>query len=231
MKKYITSTLLCLVFLHITYAQVNAYPEIAQICTPDKYLTGSSIYGKNFYFDSKWVKGKLLKADNSIVSNDSFFFNFDKIDRRLLITTDFKKIYEIDRREFKAVLFYWQDSAYTFKHIDFINDKDLFQVIISDKAKYSLFKVMRTTILKAASYYSSSNSPFDRYQDIPEYYIFFPNREYKKIFLLKKAVIERAFNLNPDYQKVEDYLNSTGHKEYEENELIKLILYLNKMAV
>jgi len=234
MKKYITSTLFCFAILHMTYAQGNAYAEIAQITTRFKYLDEGSLYGKNFYFDSKWVKAKLLRADNSIVSNDSFLFNYDKIDRRLLITTDFKNIFEVDRREFKAVLFYWHDSSFVFKHINFINDKDLFQVIINDNGKYSLFKVMRTKLIKAnygeASFYSSGPSKSDRYQDIPEYYIFFPNRGYKTIFFLKKAAIERAFDLDPDIDKVEDYLNSTGQKEYKECDLIQLILYLNKMA-
>jgi hypothetical protein len=232
MKKYITSTIVFLACLHISHAQGNASAEISKICKPYFYSGGGSLFGKNLYFESVWVKAKLLKADNNIISSDSFLFNFDKIERKLLVTADLKNIFEIDRREFKAILFYWHDSTYIFKHINFINDKDLFQVIINDNGKYSLFKVIHTKFIKAnnsgvGSLLPSAFGALDRYQDVAEYYIFFPNREYKTIFNIRRTSIERIFDLNPDTEKVENYLHSTNNKEFGENDLIQLILYLN----
>jgi hypothetical protein len=236
MKKYITCTLFTLSITYILYAQGNARSEIYQISTPFTYANDISLNGKNFYFDSSWVKAKLLVANNKIISSDSFLFNFDKIDHRLLITTDFKRIFEIDRREFKAILFYWHDSAYIFKHINFINDKDLFEVIISDDTKYSLYKVTRTKLVKGHYGGSSSSATNDRSSDVyinePEYYIFFPNREYRTIHFLKRASIERIFKLNPDSDVVSDFLRTAGDKGlYGENELKQLILYLNKQVL
>lgn len=232
MKKQITCTLLSLVISYVLHAQGSARSEIYQISTPFPYANDISFNGKNFYFDSSWVKARLLSANNTILSSDSFLFNFDKIDHRLLITTDFKRVFEIDRREFKAVLFYWRDSAYVFKHINFINDKDLFEVIISDNNKYSLYKVVRTKLVKGhygGSGFSATNDrSSDKYLDDKEYYIFFPNREYRIIHLIKKTAIERAFKLNPDSDIVDEFLSMTGNKEqYGENELKQLILYLN----
>jgi hypothetical protein len=232
MKKNITCTLLCFAISYITHAQGKERSEIYQISIPFPYANDISFNGKNFYFDSSWVKARLLSANNTIISSDSFLFNFDKIEHRLLITTDFKRVYEIDRREFKAVLFYWHDSAYVFKHINFINDKDLFEVIISDNMKYSLYKVVRTKLVKGHYGGLSASSTYDktqdRYQDDKEYYIFFPNREYRIIHLLKKGNIERAFKLNPDSEIVDEFLSMSGNKDlYAENELKQLILYLN----
>jgi hypothetical protein len=233
MKKYITCTLLCFSISYILYAQGNVRPEIYQISTPFPYANDITLNGKNFYFDSSWVKARILAANNTIISSDSFLFNFDKIDHRLLITTDFKKIFEIDRREFKAVLFYWHDSAYIFKHINFINDRDLFEVMVNDNSKYSLYKVMRTKLVKGhygGSSYSATNSRTnDVYIDAAEYYIFFPNREYRTIHLLKRSSVERVFKLNPDSELVSQFLNMPGNNEmFGEHELIHLIQYLNK---
>ena len=236
MKKSIICTLLSILFSYILYAQGKLSPEISQISAPFPFANDISLNGKNFYFDSSWVKARILASDNRIISNDACYFNFDKIDHRLLITTDFKKIFEIDRREFKAILFYWHDSAYVFKHINYINDKDLFEVIINDDAKYSLYKVTRTKLVKAhygGSSFSATNDKMgDVYVNEAEYYIFFPNREYRKIHLLKRSAIERLFKLNPDSDIVNEYLQMSGNKQvYAEKELKELILYLNSQEL
>ncbi|HEY8733411.1 MAG TPA: hypothetical protein VIL90_02520, partial [Puia sp.] len=140
---------------------------------------------------------------------------------------------EIDRREFKAILFYWHDSAYIFKHINFINDKDLFEVIINDNSKYSLYKVIHTKLIKGhyggSAFSATNDKSADVFQDDAEYFIFFPNRQYRTIHLLKKAAIQRIFKLNPDSDLVDEYLRNTGNKDqYRENDLKQLILYLNR---
>ncbi|HXB28715.1 MAG TPA: hypothetical protein VNW49_02795, partial [Puia sp.] len=199
-------------------------------------LNQGSFKGKNLLFDGNWVKGKLLTSNNSIVSGDNFLFNFDKIEHKLLITADYKNIFEIDRREFKAALFYFNDSAYVFKHIYFINDKDLFQILVNDETRYSLYKVIHTKLIKETFGINAISTPGstafrEKYVDMPEYYIFFPNREYRSIFTLKKGPIERIFELNRDSEKVNEFLKMTTSKVYDENELIQLILFLNKESI
>jgi hypothetical protein len=236
MKKYITCTLLSITISYIIHAQENVHPDITQISKPFTDLTQGSFKGKNLLFEGNWVKGKLLTSNNSIVSCDSFLFNFDKIEHRLLITSDFKKMFEIDRREFKAALFYSDDSAIVYKHIYFINDKDLFQVLVFDETRYSLYKVIHTKLIKESFSMNLISTPGssgfrEKYVDMPEYYIFFPNREYRSIFSLKKGPIERIFELNRDSEKVNEYLKMAGGKVYSEDDLIKLILYLNKESI
>jgi hypothetical protein len=192
--------------------------------------TGYS-FGQNLYFGNHWLKAKLLRADNSVDGNDSFFFNFDKIDRNLLVTRDLRDIRAIDYREYKAVVFYFNDTAVLFKHLDFINDKDLFQIMINGKEKYSLCKVVRTKIVKpfyGAGTYSPKASPLDRYQDVIFYYVFFPNKDYKKLTLLKKSGVERMFRLDPDAPRVNDYFQVNDKKDLKEEDLVQLISYLNK---
>ncbi|HTB24796.1 MAG TPA: hypothetical protein VK711_05470 [Puia sp.] len=236
MKKYITCTLLSITISYIIHAQENVHPDITQISKPFTDLTQGSFRGKNLLFEGNWVKGKLLTSNNSIVNGDNFLFNFDKIEHRLLITADYKNMFEIDRREFKAALFYFNDSAYVFKHIYFINDKDLFQILVNDETRYSLYKVVHTKLIKETFGINTISTPGntafrEKYVDMPEYYIFFPNREYRSIFTLKKGPIERIFELNPDSEKVNEFLKLTNSKVYDENELIQLILFLNKASI
>jgi hypothetical protein len=233
MKKNITCLLLAVVLNHTIYAQGNAYSDLAKLGKLSKIQIDSGyIPYKSYFFNGEWVRAKILTSDNSVLSNDSFLYNFDIVNRTLMITTDLRNVFEIDHREFKAVVFYVRDSAYLFKHIDFINDKDLFKVLINSKEKYSLCKLIRTKITRAsyALGLPSGNkpSPLDNYTDISMYYIFYPNKEYKKIFLLKKSAIEKMFRLDPDGQKVSDYLNQMGKNELDESDLIQMITYLNQ---
>lgn len=236
MKKYITCTLISITISYIIHAQENVHPDITQISKPFTDLYQGSFSGKNLLFEGNWVKGKLLTSNNSIVNGDNFLFNFDKIEHRLLITADYKNMFEIDRREFKAALFYFDDSAYVFKHIYFINDKDLFQILVNDETRYSLYKVIHTKLIREAFGINTISTPGaaafrEKYVDMAEYYIFFPNREYRSIFTLKKGPIERIFELNPDSGKVNEFLKMTNSKVYDENELIQLILFLNKASI
>ena len=224
MKKNITCTFFCFVILCISHAQDSVHPTFDKISTP--YIYFERVFnGKTLLFDNTWVRAKLLTANNSTISNDSLLFNFDKIDQRLLVTADFKKVSEIDWREFKAILFYLHDSAYVFKHIYYVSNKDLFQVLITDDGKYSLFKTIRTKLVRG----EYTSRAIDEYVDMPEYCILFPNKEYRTFHLLKKGSIEKVFKLNPDRDTVDNFLNSAGNKEqYSEEDLIRLITYLNK---
>jgi hypothetical protein len=234
MRKYITSTLLCLSISYIIHAQENVYPDVAKISKPFVSNSLTPFKGKNLYFGGDWVKARLLTSNNNILSSDTFFFNYDKIDRRLLVTSDFKSIFEIDRREFKAIEFYLNDSAYFFKHIYYINDKDLFQILVRDEGRYALYKVMHTKIVRGTigtfgniTLVPTSNYLVDRYVDFAEYYIFFPNKDYRSFFTIKRSAIKRLFGLNPESGKVDDFFNMIGDKNYDESDLIQMVSYLN----
>ena len=231
MNKYITCTLLFISISCISLAQDMLHTDFAKISTPYVYFNDGTYNGKNLLFDNEWVKAKLLTSDNEVINNDTLLFNFDKIDQRLLVTADFKNVFQIDWREFKAILFYRHDSGYVYKHISLISHKDLFQVLINGDGKYSLFKTIHTKVVKGSYGATSFGRSSDKYLDVPEYCILFPNKEFRMIHLLKRAAIERIFNLDPDSEKVEDYLNMNNKSVYAEDDLKQMILYLNKLTL
>jgi hypothetical protein len=229
MKKIISITLVSLVLSSLLLAQESVRPTFTNILTPYIFPSDVSMNGKILLFDKEWVKGKLLTANNTVISNDSFLFNFDKIDKRLLATIDFNKVFEIDWREFKAVLFYWHDTGFVFKHIYPLSNNDLFQVLINGSEKYSLYKTVHMKIVK--EYYFDIGTPAktpEKYLNLPEYCILFPNREYRIIHSIKRGAIERLFSLDPDFPKVNEYLNATLKAVCNEEYLKNLINYLNR---
>jgi len=232
MKKYFICTLLCLSFAGFLHAQDSMRVTFAKILTPYLFLNEVVLNAKILLFERQWVRGKLLTPNNEVVTNDSFLFNFDKMERRLLVTKDFNKVFEIDWREFKAILFYIRDTGFVFKHIYPLSNKDLFQVLINGNDRYSLYKTMHMKIVKEmGSSIGGSSRALEKLVDLPEYCIMFPNHDYRIIHSTKRAAIERIFNLDPDYAKVNDFLNAMDKPEYDETDLKNLINYLNKWSL
>jgi hypothetical protein len=231
MKRYITCVLLFFFIAGFPQAQDSVRTSFAKILTPYLFLNEVAINAKILLFERQWVKAKLLTANNTVITNDSFLFNFDKMERRLLVTNDFNKVFEIDWREFKAILFYYHDTGFVFKHIYPLSNKDLYQVLVNGNERYSLYKTMHMKIVREGNGFSTFSKGPERLVDLPEYCIMFPNHEYRIIHSTKRAAIERIFNLDPDYGKVNDFLNATSKAEYNEKDLENLIYYLNKTSL
>ncbi|HTS45478.1 MAG TPA: hypothetical protein VMH01_13855 [Puia sp.] len=196
----------------------------------DLYYSDGGAKGTRYLFGNDWVKGIVLLENNDLVSNDSLRFNMDKISQTLFITRDLRTIEEIDKKEFKAVTFYQNDSVYVFEHVNLINDKKLFQLIIKSETHYSLFKLLHTGLKKV--YYTSKDPKegernYDEFVDAPEYYIIFPNKEIRSFFNLKKNAVERIFTLHQDVDRVRAYLANYSGDKIDESSLKNLILYLN----
>jgi hypothetical protein len=232
MKRQILCAMFCISLAGSLHAQDSLRVMFARMLTPYLFLNEVTINAKLMLFERQWVRGKLLTANNTVLTNDSFMFNFDKMDKRLLVTKDFNRVFEIDWREFKAILFYIRDTGLVFKHIYPLSNKDLFQVIINGNDRYSLYKTVHMKIVKdvGSSFGSFSRVP-ERFVDLPEYCIMFPSHEYRIIHSTRRAAIERIFSLDPDYMKVNEYMNALGKQVFDEDDLKNLIYYLNKASL
>jgi hypothetical protein len=229
--RYFTCLFFCAVYSGMTHAQNAGRSEAEQICASFHLLKDSPYRGTNLLFALDWAKGKVLMANNTIVDNEFIYYNFDKVEQELFITTDFIRYYEVDRREYKDIIFRLHDSSFLYKHDFLIDKKDLFEVLVNNEKKYSLYKGVFSKIRRGAFTINSGapiRSPGDLFVDIEQYYILFPGREFKKIFIMKKSAVEGVFEFSPDSHKVMDYLNQKPVNELEENDLKDLVLYLNK---
>ncbi len=193
-------------------------------------LTERDVRGSRYLFDTSWVKGNVVAADNRIINNDSMLYNFDKIDQSLFLTTDRKLVYEVDKNEFKSVTFYHNDTVFVFEKVPVINENSLFQVLAYTPDKYGFYKQYHT-IYKKANYttngISESGNKYDEYIDDASYYIVFPNKEYHLLPSLKKSAVEKVFALNPDKEKASSFLSSNKGGKSPEGNIKDLVNFLN----
>jgi hypothetical protein len=213
------------------HAQISGRSDAEKICASFHLLKDGPYRGTNLLFTMDWASGKVLMADNTILDNAFIYYNFDKVEQELFITTDFIKFYEMDRREYKDIIFRLHDSSFLYKHDYVIDKKDLFEVLVNNEKKYSLYKGVFSKIRRGTFTINSGlpgKSPADLFVDIEQYYILFPGREFKKIFIMKKNAIENIFEFTPDSHKVMDYMKQKPTNELEENDLKDLVIYLNK---
>jgi hypothetical protein len=228
MKRFFRLYLICTFFTLKGIAQAGIFPDYP-LYNPPVSPRDVPIKGSPLLFDSSWAHAKVVAENNEVISNDSLLFNFNKLNQNLLLTKDYRKIYEVDRRDFKSVTFYWRDSVFIFEHVFAINKKDFFQELIRDDKKYSLYKFIHTTI-KPVSWHNNGLTTedllYDQYVDDPVYYIIFPDKEYRILNKINRKTIEKAFILKKDSQKVNDWLKGRTYPTGEDI-LWKLILSLN----
>jgi hypothetical protein len=146
------------------------------------------------------------------------FYNLDKQSQKLLVTLDGKIIYKFDKREFNSVVFSIVDTSFTFEHVPAINSKDLFFAIVKAADKYSLYKYIRI-----------ENRNFGYVQWETFYILFpFPSAKYLRLKILNKRLIERAFALSKDSQKIETFYSMHRAAGSKELFLKQLVEYLNE---
>lgn len=174
------------------------------------------ISGDPYLFEG-WVRAK-VESRNPFFANDSLWFNFDLTSQKLVATADHVTAYIADGREFQSVTFYLSNTTVTIEHVPAINDKDLFFDLVESDHRYSLYKHVRDAIRGK------------RYVEWDTYYILFPKPDGNivKLHVLDKRLIQRAFALSPDKNKVADYFAQRKDDTPNEYFLRKLLEYLNE---
>jgi hypothetical protein len=182
---------------------------------------GGNLGGGSRYLFDKWVAGSVVTATNTLIQNDSYFFNYDKISNNLLLTQDSKQVIEIDKREFKSFVLRDGRNEFAFQHVFIIDNSSFFQALVQNN-KYSLFKSIRTRRIR-----KNNSSPGDgEYVDSYRYFLVFnEGKDYAEIGLRKKSILR---NCGFEWQKVNAYFSDHGDDPVDEELLIDLVRYLNK---
>jgi hypothetical protein len=231
MKCFFLPVLLLIFISADGIAQAGSFPNY-NLYNPPQSPREVPLKGNPFLFDSVWAHAEVTTANNKVFRNDSLYFNFNKLNQNLLITEDYQSIYEVDKREFKAVTFYWHDSVYKMEHVYEINKRDFFLELVCDDNHYSLYKFIHTSIHPVTWHTNglvSEGLLYDQYVDDPVYYIVFPDKTYRVLNKIDKKSILRIFQLNTAYEKVSDYLSANKPANMRSEDFLwKLIIYLNR---
>ena len=244
MKTYLLIFLLCFTFLSNGFSQNSNQSQSIQndfqnytSSESTKNYTGSFLpvfsnkentVGNRYLFD-RWVGGKVFNADDIVVSNGSFVFNYDKIAKKLLATQDRQKIIEVNINAIKFFTLTNEEEVMVFEKIPVISEQDFFIPLVKNENKYSLYKSIKTKF-ERANYTTNgifeSGKNYDSFIDVFEYYIGFPGgKEFKKIELKKKSVREI---LAKDDKKVKQYFSKEEEGVINEHFLNGLITFLNQ---
>lgn len=168
---------------------------------------------------SDWVKATIV-SQNPLFANDSIFsYNFDKSSQKLLATADRQTQYKVNGREFQSATFYYSGNhTLILEHVPAINDKNVFFRITRSDDKYSLYYSLHTEVRGRS------------YVDTREYYIVFPfpDIHIARIRTMDKRLINKAFALSRDQQKVETFLSQHTDEEPSEYFLKELVQYLDQ---
>ena len=165
-----------------------------------------------------WVRASVQWHSPLLRNDSSLWFDFDKASQRLLVTTDKKTEFLFDRREFQSVTFYFGISSFTFLHVPLINEKELFYELVRSAHGYSLYKSIHPKGWK------------DGFVDVDKYYLVFPfpNVHVLRLSVPDKWILDRAFELTADKEKLDRYFQSHPDEEESEHFLKGLVEFLNR---
>jgi hypothetical protein len=237
--------LLVAFWMTASFGQGDPNPQTVQSILQDfsssqqnsKFYTGASLptfqhhedtKGTRYFFD-EWAKGTVVSANNSVIDNSNFLFNYDKITNNLFITQDKKSVIEISKEEFKSFTLKKDDSEYVFTHVFLIDNYHFFQTLVNDIEKYSLYKLIYTRLIKSNYFtdgFFESGKPYDEYVDEAEYYVILPgDKIYKKVNTTRKSIKDV---LSMEKSKIDLFTSQHKHELINENFLRSLVLFFNK---
>lgn len=183
--------------------------------------------GSRYLFDT-WAKGSVVDSKGNTIKNDSYGFNYDKINGALLLTQDKQTAVDVSKEQVKTFTVYDKlEQPITFEYVPAI-DPTHFSQVLSAGAKYKVYKLTKTTFVKAnykSDGMTSSGNKYDEYTDEAAYYVFnIKTAQLQKVPLKNKA-IKQVFA--DDVDKVKAFYSAHGDDEIDENFLKSLADSLN----
>ena len=185
------------------------------------------LHGSPYLFND-WVHGYAISNSDVIHQNDSYLFNYEKIDGSLLFTTDGKTMRVVDKNQIKQfTLFDDKDVPYTFENVPAIDPNHYLEVLSSGN-NYKVYKNLGTEFLKndfVTNGITSSGNNYDSYVDQGTYYVVkLPGGQPQRISLKRKS-IKNAFAADAD--KAGKYLSVHDSDDVDDNFLKGLGDFMN----
>ena len=184
--------------------------------------------GSKYMFD-QWVRGSAINSSNQIISNEKYWFNYDKISRRLLVTEDKMSVVEVSKNNLNGfTLLDKNKNELVFEKLDLIDPNNFMIQLLKDTAGYSLYKSIQTKFIHSnyrSDGLTESGNNYDEYADEYTYYILFPGgKQFSKVELKKKSIKEVLIK---EEKKVKSFFAQHGSDDLDEFFLMALVASLN----
>ncbi|WP_157682297.1 peptidase associated/transthyretin-like domain-containing protein [Mucilaginibacter mallensis] len=181
------------------------------------------------YLLSAWSHGYVVNAQDSIIQNHTFYFNYDKMGGGLLLSQDKKSAIEVDKGLVKSfTLVDGANVSYTFERMPDVDPTHYVQILSTGK-KYKIFRTVKTKFVKAdytTNGIASTGNNYDSYQDSYEYYVLDLHNNSRQKLDLKKKSIKADFAADAD--KVNKFLTDHSDDTIDETYLASLGSYMNE---
>jgi hypothetical protein len=211
--------------------QYNSADQIATFATGG-YIAPTHQQGAlhgNRYLYNKFVHGFVINVSGALVHNEGYLFDYDKIGGLLMLTTNNKNVTLISWDLAKSfTLFNDHDKTLRFTQVPDIDKTHYLQVLASG-GKYSIYKLIKTTFVKADyenNGISSHGNDYDEYVDDADYYAFDNQTNQYQKFSLRKKSIKEAFAKDAD--KVNKFMSDHSNDNIDDTYLTDLGAYLNQ---
>ena len=213
-------------------------PNVKGASTPGYNLTAGASFPSfshkeategSRYLLSEWSHGYVVNAQDSIIQNSTFYFNYDKIGGGLLLSQDKKSAIEVDKGLVKS--FTLVDAAnvsYTFERMPVVDPAHYVQILSTGK-KYKIYRTLKTKFVKAdysTNGIASTGNNYDSYQDNYEYYVLDLHNNNRQKLDLKKKSIKADFAA--DAEKLNKFMTDHSDDSIDESYLSSLGSYMNE---
>ena len=185
--------------------------------------------GSRYYFN-RWVKGKVVNNNNELVNSDGYYFNYDKMAKKFLATTDKTTVIDLDDTALLAIELLEEDADNStfFEKVSSINEGSFFIRLANTGGKYALYKSIDTRF-RIADYKTNglieSGKNYDEFVDNTEYYVLISDQPgFKKVRLNYKNIKEV---FKSDLEKFRHFTSEHDNDDLNELYLTKLVLFMN----
>ena len=171
--------------------------------------------GSRYLYD-RWQKGFVVNAQQTLIDNPGFYYNYDKISGELLLSQDQRTAVAIGQDQISrfCIINDMRDSL-QFTIIPQINNK-LYAALLVNGNPYRLYRVIETKLNKADYHtdgMTESGNKFDEFTDTRTYYLQQADGDrYQKLKMTRKA-LKGAF---PKSAAVDSYFSSHNLENVDE---------------
>ena len=186
------------------------------------------LHGSQFLSES-WMHGYALSYADSLIQNNSYFFNYDKTMSDLLFSRDQHAVFTADKQEVKSFTLIDDNfQTYSFEAVPAIDPKH-YSMVISTGDKYKVYKLLTCKLVKAnftTNGITSSGNNYDEYVDESTYYLLNVKTSQLQKLSLKSKAIKQALAADADNLKA--FNTEHGDDDINEAYLKDMGDYLNK---
>lgn len=184
--------------------------------------------GRQYLYDH-WAAGSVHNEDGTLIKNEKYLFNYDKISKKLLFTQDEKSIFELDNTAIDVFTFLDNGEEVVFKKL-LISDEPEFLVMLTPSiGKFQLYKKIAAKLIKADyvnTGLTENGNNYDEFVDDNKYFInFLEDKKLENFELKKKAVLKIFLSYS---EKVNNFFDMHKNAQIDERIIIDLIEFLNK---